>query len=490
MSGFQTGLMMRFEPLRRHVAVWRAALATERARPKSVKRNMDELAFLPAVLEVVESPPSPLGRASLWAIMGLVTTALVWATLGQLDIHATAQGRIIPGGKTKSVAPSETGTVAAILVADGQHVEAGQVLVQLDPAAPQSDSTKLGRDRLELLLTIARLRALLDGRNDFTLPQGVEAPADLLALHRQELRQKLADHRAALENLEQERHQKESELKAAQADQVRLEQTVPLLEEQAKAKADLSAQGYVTRTEYLKVQQDYVDRNQALVAAPHKVAEAQSAIASAVEKQHQAEAQFRTEALGQLTEAEQKAAGLTQDLAKADDRRRLFDLTAPVAGVVQQLAVHAQGAVASVAQPVLMIVPDGEGIAVEAELANKDSGFVRPGQNVEIKVESFPFTRYGTIPGEVVHVSGDAVQGSEGEAAQRRAAGGAAAGAGEAVYSVRIRLLQDKIMADGREVALTPGMGVTAEIKIGRRRVIEYILDPVMRYRDESLRER
>jgi hemolysin D len=483
MNSLQASLLMRFEPLRRHLAVWQAALATERLRPKESKRNSDELSFLPAVLEVIESPPSPVGRASLWAIMALVSIALTWACLGQLDIHATAPGRIIPGGKTKPVAPSETGSVAEILVNDGDHVEEGQVLVRLDPVAAESDSTKLGRDRLELIVTIARLRALLDGRSDFTLPQGVDAPADLLALHRQELRQKLADHRAAVENLEQERHQKESELRAAEADKVRLEQTVPLLEEQAKAKADLSAQGYVTRTEYLKVQQDFVDRQQALVAAPHKVAEAQSAIAAAGEKLHQLEAQFRTEALGQLADAEQKAAELTQDLAKADDRRRAFDLTAPVAGVVQQLAVHAKGAVVSVAQPVLMIVPDGEGIAVEAELANKDAGFVHAGQTVEIKVESFPFTRYGTVPGEVV-------QGSEGEAAQRRAAGANGGQGGEAVYSVRIKLLQDKIMADGREVALTPGMGVTAEIKVGRRRVIDYILDPVIRYREESLRER
>ena len=490
MSSFQTSLMMRFEPLRRHLAVWQASLATERARPKTAKRNNDELAFLPAVLEVIESPPSPVGRASLWAIMALVSIALAWACIGQLDIHATAQGRIIPGGKTKSVAPSEVGSVAEILVADGQHVEEGQVLVRLDSAAAQSDSTHLGRDRLELLLTIARLRALLDGKSDFTLPQGVEAPADLLALHRQELRQKLADHRAAIESLEQERNQKTSELHSLEADKVRLEQTVPLLEEQAKAKEELSAQGYVTRTEFLRVQQDFIDRQQALVAAPHKIAEAQSAINSASEHLHQSEAQFRTEALGQLTEAEQKAAGLTQDLAKADDRRRLFDLTAPVAGVVQQLAVHSKGAVVSVAQPVLMIVPDGEGIAVEAELANKDAGFVHTGQNVEIKVESFPFTRYGTVPGEVVTVSGDAVQGSEGEAAQRRGAAANGGAGGEAVYSVRIRLLKDRIAADDRVVSLAPGMAVTAEIKVGRRRVIEYILDPVMRYRDESLRER
>jgi len=488
MYAIATQLKMRFEPLRRHLAIWQAALGNERDRPKSPNRNAEELAFLPAVLEIVESPPSPLGRISLWTIMALVVIALAWASIGELDIHATAQGRIIPGGKTKPVAPSETASVSEILVADGQHVQEGQVLVQLDPTAPQSDSTKIGRDKLELLVTIARLRALLDGRSDITLPAGLAVPPDLLALHRQELHQKLADHHAAIQSLEQEKRQKEAELKAVEADKVRLEKTVPMLEEQAKAKGDLSEQGYVTRTEYLKVQQDYVDRAQALAATPHKLAEAQSAINAAGEHLRQAEAQFRTEALGQLADAEQKAAGLTQDLVKADDRRRQFDLTAPVSGVVQQLAVHARGAVVSVAQPVLMIVPEGEGIAVEAELANKDVGFVRPGQRVEIKVESFPFTRYGTIPGEVVTVSGDAVQGSDGEAAQRRA--GAGQGNSEAVYSVRIRLLKDHIAADGEEVSLTPGMAVTAEIKIGRRRVIEYILDPVMRYRDESLRER
>jgi hemolysin D len=190
---------------------------------------------------------------------------------------------------------------------------------------------------------------------------------------------------------------------------------------------------------------------------------------------------------------------LSRDLAKAEDRGRLFKLTAPVDGVVQQLAVHAPGAVVSQAQPVLMIVPENEGIAVEAALPNKDAGFVRPGQAVEIKVESFPFTRYGTVPGTVQTVSGDAVQGPDSDPTQRRpgtfgagsnsSTGQTAEGQG-AVYSVRIRPLADTIRVDGRDVALTPGMAVTAEIKTGKRRVIEYVLDPVMRYRDESLRER
>jgi hemolysin D len=162
-----------------------------------------------------------------------------------------------------------------------------------------------------------------------------------------------------------------------------------------------------------------------------------------------------------------------------------------VAGLVQQLAVHAKGAVVSQAQPVLMIVPEGEGIAIEAALPNKDAGFVRPGQEVEIKVEALPFTRYGTVPGVVQSMSGDAVHGPDSDPTQRRPSSSSQTAEGQgSFYSVRIRPLVDHIMADGRAVALAPGMAVTAEIKTGKRRVIEYVLDPVLRYRNESLGER
>jgi hemolysin D len=484
-------LLMRFEPLRRHVAVWTAAWAGEKARPKQAPRTAEELAFLPAVIEIVETPASPLGRATAAVIVALFTLALAWASIGQLDIHATASGRIIPGGKTKPVASSENATVLAIHVADGDHVRQGQVLVELDPTQSVADATRLKRERLEQMLTAARLQSLLAGRDTIEAPAGEMVPPTLLALHRDELRHKAADHRAAVVTLQQELVQKQAELKSAQADLERLQQTVPLLAEQARVKEEMSAKGWQSRTDYLRVQQDYIDRKQGLDSALQKKAEAESAIIGANERLRQVEDQFRSDTLGQLTDAEQKAASLGQELAKAEQRDRLMNLTAPVDGVVQQLAVHAPGAVVTQGAPVLMVVPDNEGIAVEVSLQNKDAGFVLPGQAVEIKVESFPFTRYGTIPGTVLHVSGDAVQGDTDGGQKRSGAGGGMGGDGSApVYSVLVKPLADHIAADGRSVALTPGMAVTAEIKIGKRRVIEYLLDPVLRYRDESFRER
>ena len=489
-------LLMGLEPLRRHVAVWRAAWARDRARPRPGRRNADELAFLPALLEITETPASPLGRGTALIVIALFGAMLTWACLGRVDIHATAQGRVIPMGRTKVVAPLESATVAAIKVSDGDRVEAGQVLVELNAAAPDADAKRATREYLEQVVTAARLRALLDGRDTLRPPEGVTVPPDLLANHLAALRQKAADHKATIEALIQERHQSEAKLRGAQADLVRLEQTVPLLEEQSRTKDEMARAGWQSRTDYLKAEQNAIDRRQELQGAIHKVAELKAALTNIDERARQSTAQFRAEAQTQLAEAEQKAASLAQERAKAADRLRLYTLVAPVAGMVQQLAVHAAGAVAAQGAPVLMIVPDGEGVAIEAALPNKDVGFVRVGQAVEIKVESFPFTRYGTVAGTVAVVSSDAMQTADADPTRKPAAAGDPASTGPsrdtmgALYSVRVKPLTAGIMVDGAEVALTPGMAVTAEIKTGRRRLIEYVLDPVLRYGAESFRER
>lgn len=475
--------------------MWRAAWALEKARPAHAARSAADLAFLPAVLEIVETPSSPVGRAVSMTICALFTCVILWACLGEVDIHATAQGRIITGGKTKPVSIGEMAIVAAIHVTDGDHVTQGQGLIDLDPTNPQADAARLEREGLEQQVTALRLRALLEERTDLAAPPNAANTLELrqlLALNREELRHKLADRRAIISGLTQERLQKEAEKRQAEAELQRLRETVPLLEERSRMKGTLSEDGYVSRAEYLQVRQDYIDRKQELEATGFKLAQASAAIKSADERLHQAGEQFRAETLSQLAEADQKAASIAQDLIKAKDRRDHFHLFAPVSGTVQQLAVHAPGAVVTPGQTVLMIVPDNEGIAVEAALLNKDVGFVLPGQTVEIKVESFPFTRFGTLPGEVQTVSGDAMQGPDSDPTQRRSNGGETQ-SGESpgtLYSVRVRLLTDHIRADGRDIALTPGMAVTAEIRTGRRRVITYLLDPVLRYRDESFRER
>ena len=488
-------VLMRFQGLRRHFAVARQAWRQERRQPSKSLRSTEEMAFLPAVLEIVETPASPAGRGTALAVTALFASALIWACLGKVDIHATAQGRIIPGGKTKPVASSEMASVAAIFVKDGEHVQQGQVLVDLDPAAPQSDLLRLRREMQEQTVVALRQRALLDGRDDIVVPPGIDIPAALLAVHLRQLHQKLADHRAMIDGLEHDRRQKQAERLGNQADIERLRDTVPLLTEQSRTKGEMAEMGWQSRTEFLRVEQERIDRLQELETARHRLAQTESAIASAGEKLRQAEAQFRAEALTQLAEAEQKAASLAHEVAKADDRRENYHLTAPVSGVVQQIAVHSVGAVVAPATPVLMIVPDGEGIIIEASLPNKDAGFVMPGQAAEIKIDALPFTRFGTIGGIVEVISADSVQDTgqrpAGDPGANRQTGQQASSDSLGPnYSVRVRPLADHLRAGDRDVALVPGMAVAVEIKTGRRRVIEYVLDPILHYEKESLRER
>ncbi len=482
-----SSMLMRLEPARRHLAVWKAAWSFDKRRPKLSLRLADELAFLPAVIEIVETPPSPAGRATGMAIVALFAAALGWAWLGQVDIHATAQGRFIAGGNTKPVAASETATVAAIDVVDGQHVTQGQVLVELDPTAPQADVARLERERLDQTLIAAGLRSLLDGRAEIVLAADLTVPAEVLAVHRAELLHKLADHHASIAALQQEQGGRQAEASGVATEIARLAETVPLLEERVKAKQSLARDGFGTRSDYLSIKQEWIDRRQQLETARHHLTEVEAGVANAGERLRQAEAQFRADRLVQLAEAEAKAASLTQDLAKAQQKSRLTKLTAPVTGVVQQVSVHAAGAVVAPGTPVLMIVPEDEGIAIEAALPNRDAGFVLPGQAVEIKVASFPFTHYGTISGQVLTVSGDAIEGPDASSGRGQ---DRSSDPQEAVYAVRIKPLVDHIHADGRDVKLAPGMAVTAEIKTGKRRVIDYLLDPLIRLGDESLRER
>ena len=185
-------------------------------------------------------------------------------------------------------------------------------------------------------------------------------------------------------------------------------------------------------------------------------------------------AETRRIALDSLNEAEQKATGFSNELVKSDSRGKLMTLTAPVDGTVQQLAVHTVGGVVTPAQPLMVIVPKDNPIEVEAFVENKDIGFVNPGQAAVVKIETFPFTKYGTIDARVIQVSNDAVSD------EKRGL----------IFPARVNLERATIQVENKTVNLSPGMAVTVEVKTSQRRVIEYFLSPLLQYKDESLRER
>ena len=214
-------------------------------------------------------------------------------------------------------------------------------------------------------------------------------------------------------------------------------------------------------------------------------------------QREQTEAEFEKGVLTDLASARQKAAEFEKEEAKAADRLALETLTAPIDGTVQQLAVHTVGGVVTPAQALMVVVPDGAGLVVEARIANKDVGFVHAGQEAEIKIETFNFTRYGLIQGTVLDVSRDAVTAGDDQAKPRKNDRSAGADTGKdedqadsAGYVAHVALGSTSMLTEGGPVELGPGMSVTTEIKTGQRRVISYLLSPIARYRQESLRER
>jgi len=462
---------------------------------RPIRRNNYELAFLPAALEIAETPPSPVGRAIGGTIIAVFCVALAWATFGKVDIVVTANGKIIPSGRTKLIQPLEAGVVRAILVHDGQQVRAGESLIELDPTMTTAERDHVKGDLVAAQLDVARLQAALSEGDDplaaFHPPEG--ATAVQIEMHRQFLVSQASEQRSKMFELDRQTSQKQAERSTMQANITKLEATIPLLQEQVDVRKYLFDKALGTKLTYLSEQQDLVGQQQDVLIQQSKMKEVDAALAALKETRDRTAAEFRRTLYDDLVKAEQKSAGMAQDAIKADRRAKLQDLVAPVDGVVQQLAVHTVGGVVTPAQALAVVVPQDSHLEIEATLSNDDVGFVHAGQEAEIKVHTFNFTRYGLLHGRVLSVSPDSITPDGGDAhshVQNASDKDPQQQQQDLVYAVRVSLDQRQMQDGDKMVDLGPGMAVTAEVKTGSRRIIGYLLSPLARYQHDVLRER
>jgi hemolysin D len=468
-------------------------------RPAARRRDL-ELAFLPAALEIVETPPSPVGRTIVIVIISVFCLAIAWASWGTLDIIATAQGKIVPSGRSKVIQPFDTGVVRAIHVTDGQHVHAGDLLIELDPTMDRAEQEHLHSDLVAAQTDIARLRAGLsragDPSTEFRPP--ADANPALVANERQLLIDETTEQRAKLAALDLQAAEKAAARATASATIDKIAAEIPLQQQRVDMRGQLVAKGLESKILYLQEAQDLIaNQKELLVQESHKN-ETEAALQALLEQRAQAISEYRHSLADDLVKADAKAAGLTQDVIRAAHKTGLQRLTAPVDGTVQQLAIHTIGGVVTPAQALLVIVPVGSRLEIEAMVSNRDIGFVHPGQPTDIKIDTFNYTRYGILHGEVETVSGDAVTPDKREddpnarptGLDKDAATSTDTGAKEPVYAARVSLDKTAMVVDDKRVNLTPGMAVTVEIKTGSRHIISYLLSPLLRYGHESLRER
>jgi hemolysin D len=456
--------------------------------------SRDEREFLPAALEIIETPASPVGQAVAAVIMAFFIFALAWSILGRVEIVAAMQGKILPTGRTKVVQPLEMGVVRAIHVKDGESVKAGQVLIELDPTASTAERDRLASELMATRLDAARLSALatdsVDPSAAFIQPVG--ATPTQIALTRHLLASEVAERNAKLAGLDRQAAQHQANREAVAAAIDKLDATLPLLRQRLEMRKKLFDSEVGSKLNYLDATQQLIEGEKELIVLRHRLVEAEGTLAAITEQRRQTEAEQRHAVFDELSKAEEKAEALAQEVLKAEDRLRRQVLTAPVDGVVDQLAVHTIDGVVTPAQALMAIVPLDTRLEIEATISNTDIGFVRPGQPAAIKVNTFNFTRYGLLHGAVLGVSADAASrssspsvASDGSLEESRSAD-----VREPVFAARISLDHTQMLIEGQMVDLRPGMAVTVEVETGKRRVIDYLLSPLLRYSQESLRER
>ena len=282
------------------------------------RREKHELAFLPAALEIVETPPSPIGRSIGATIIALFCLALIWASFGHVDIVASAPGKIVPSGRVKLIQPFETGVVRAIHIHDGQSVKAGDVLIELDPTMTTAEQEHIKNDLVAAQLDIARLRAALsdgdDPKSEFHPPAGA-SPA-LVNMQREFLAKQIEEHRAKLASLDRQRAQKEAERDTIAATIEKLDASSPLIQQRVDIRKYLADKELGSRLTYLETLQQLTENEKDLVVQQSRLQEADAAIAAITESRAQADAEFHRTLFGDLAEAERKAGGLADDLAK------------------------------------------------------------------------------------------------------------------------------------------------------------------------------
>jgi hemolysin D len=305
----------------------------------------------------------------------------------------------------------------------------------------------------------------------------------------------VTEQRAKIAALLRQQAQKEAEQATTAATIHKLETIIPVIQSRVDIRKTLVEKELGSKLSYFEVLQLLVEQQEEFNVQQSHLRETEAAIAAIRETRAQAVAEYRRAISDDLAKVGQKTNGLAQDLIKAEQRTKLQQLSAPVDGVVQQLAIHTVGGVVTPAQPLLVVVPNDSRLEIEATVSNSDIGFVHSGQEAEIKVDTFNFTRYGLLHGQVLSVSQDAVirdrqQDRPGERMPGAASDSSEPKGQELNYSARISLDRTAMQIDDEMVNLSPGMAVTVEIKTGSRKILNYLLSPLLRYRQEALRER
>jgi len=441
--------------------------------------------FAPGLLSIQESPPARLPRVVLAVVVGLFFILLCWALVGQLDIIASAEGRLVPQIYVKIVQPADAGIVREILVREGQAVTAGQVLMRMDSEVADADLRSLELDLVMRRLQLRRIDAELEGRPLQPFPDDPEDLFRRIEAQYVERRQVFED---AVGTAREAFNRAGRDFEAGREVLAKLEAVVPILNAQSVAYVELGASGFVAQLAVRDKQREAIEKARDLSAQQETVAGLAAGVAQADRQVRQVMSKYRADLQNERVEAEAQFRRLQQELVKQQHKSDLLKLRASQAGVVKELATHTVGTVVSPGTVVISIVPEHEPLVAEVMVRNDDVGFVFVGQPAKVKLTAYPFQKYGMLDGEILHIGPDASD-SPVPPVKEPGADRVSAVPGQ-TYRALVGLRSQVLEAQGRRFNLVPGMQLIAEINLGQRSVAEYLLSPVQKTLQESGRER
>jgi hemolysin D len=472
-------------------------------RVRSIVDDREDKEFLAAHLEILDTPPSPAVTAMTWVICLGFAAALTWSWFARIDVFSVASGRVQPSGRSKVVQPFETGKVQSILVSNGTRVKAGDLLAELESSDSGGDLQAKLSDLESYEAEVARRAAEMVAIGQLAKTATPDFPKDTSPAIRQRetavMEAELSQYRAARESFISQIAEKAATRNRLSSSVASRERLISALRERAEMRETLVAKSAGTRAAVIDAIQPLEQAKTDQAYDSGQMQEADAAIESLQRKIEQLTRETIATQSQKMTAAAQQRDRLRGDVAKAQVRYDRMRLTSPISGTVQQLAITTVGQVVTPAQPLMVIVPTEGPIEIEALVQNQDIGFIEVGQEATIKVDAFPFTRYGTISGRVIRISSDAID-------QKDAAGSTDAASiaqGQSlqqvsgapktqnlVFPVTVQLDTLTIKNEGKETPLTAGMTATIELKTGRRRVIDYLLAPLREISSTAMHER
>lgn len=438
-----------------------------------IRSDTDDKEFLPPAVEILETPPSPMGRMLVWAVLILFVLIILWSFIGEIDEVVVARGKVIPIGYTKVLQSEDKGIVKRILVQEGQKVKEGELLMELDRTMSESDLNALKKEIAYYDINIRRILAELEDK-PFVPGAGSEVDTKDFVQQMSLYNSRQSEKKARLEFYDAQIRQKDDSVRVAESSLEKYKQLLAIAREREQNLKEIVEEGAISKYTYLEYKGKRIELEQNVSMNLSQLSAAKAEASAARQQKAQYWAEWNRQLQEELINCRKQFNTLKESERKAELKNKLIEIKAPVDGAVHKLDIHTVGAVVQEAQGLMQVVPEGTPMEVEAWMENKDVGFVRPDMPVEIKVDTFNFQKFGTIKGKVREVSPDAIEDKE----------------RGPLYRVMVSMEEEKLHMDNRDLQVYPGMTVSAEIKTRKKRIIDFFLEPFQTYKNEALRER